>query len=52
MPLANSKELLRIGFIGLAGPDWPDQMTPIVTEELQYEDFVQKGQAMADMLRD
>lgn len=52
VPLANSPEMLRIGLFGLAGPDWLDQLCPIITEEIEYEDFVKKGQQMTDMLRE
>ena len=37
VPLKNShnaKNTIKIGFFGLAGPDWNDFLSPAVTEEL------------------
>ena len=42
---------LKVGFFGLAGPDWPGQMSPACHEELEYTEYVEKGREMAAMLR-
>ena len=49
--LNDGSRKIKIGYFGLAGPDWPDAMCPEVTEELQYSEFVEKGREYARMLR-
>ena len=49
--LNDGSRKIKIGYFGLAGPDWPDAMCPEVTEELQYSEFVDKGREYARMLR-
>jgi len=51
VPLSGTSRTIKVGFLGLAGPDWLGQMCPVVTEELLYIDYVTEGRDLARMLK-
>lgn len=51
LPNQQTSSCIKVGFFGLAGPDWLGQMCPIVTEKLDYIDYVEKGREMANFLK-
>ena len=48
---SEEKKAIKIGFFGLAGPDWHATMSYEVTETVEYVDFVETGREMAAMLK-
>ena len=49
--LAGSNDTIKVGFFGLAGPDWLNQINIPEDVQLEYFDYVGKGREFAQMLR-